>query len=327
MEQVGKTTIMINEIEECLCEINGSNKTDQGKYLHGQELITSVEKKLDDILVRQLRKVYAIRNKIIHENFQLEEFRKYEKECDSILVRLKGYLDENNVEKTTTSPNLQYIRDESMGEEYEEFSIKDPGKKYSAVELLLVDCDHRNVDYGLPELRSMVYDFIEKIEVYKATPSCNEKKMIFINDELDVVYQLYDKLISLSVRSGTFPLIFLGYWPSHIVTYNDFDSWALIEELADHTNKAIFEYDRVITPNSFLLAMKDFVFEVQCEIYDSWMLYVRHLNEGKYSLRGITSLEYRVKEKRGKVKSIICDLQSSKVGSFFSKIQKSLNEN
>lgn len=60
----------------------------EGKGLH--EKLSSVEDRFDEGLVRQIRRIATIRNKVVHEDgYLMEDPRSFEDDCDEVLDTLK----------------------------------------------------------------------------------------------------------------------------------------------------------------------------------------------------------------------------------------------
>jgi hypothetical protein len=91
MGQTEDTIVLIKEIECLLGKLGARDKDSDGTYIHGQGKLTEVEDKLPNELVRKLRWIITIRNKLIHESgFQVEDFSDYKNECMESIKELKA---------------------------------------------------------------------------------------------------------------------------------------------------------------------------------------------------------------------------------------------
>ncbi len=69
---------------EILLKENGAT----GKGIHSQ--VSSIENKLDPILIKDLRWIATMRNKSIHEDFIIENIESYEKTCKRAITKIKN---------------------------------------------------------------------------------------------------------------------------------------------------------------------------------------------------------------------------------------------
>lgn len=90
MDRYGKTINYVLDIEELLEQLGAATVDLSGRPLSTHKRLSSIEHRLPDRLVKQLRYVITIRNKLMHErNFRIRDFDHYEAVCRSCIAELK----------------------------------------------------------------------------------------------------------------------------------------------------------------------------------------------------------------------------------------------